>query len=129
MSKNAKAVRDAIEAKRLQEENKRKSVEQSQEFEKDEEIDHYSSDYGEEEAPPMLDEEEEDSFKEESSGYGDEDEADKDADEEGRSNPLLMMTSGIGQQLQTVNSQQAGGFSRKMANKFGEMASTKGHWT
>ncbi len=45
MSKNAKAVRDAFESKRLQEEVKRKSTEQ--EFEEDEEIDHYSSDYGE----------------------------------------------------------------------------------
>ena len=61
MSKNAKAVREAIEAKRLQEEMKRTSTEQSQEFEEDEDIEHYSSDYGEEEAPQMPDEEEEES--------------------------------------------------------------------
>jgi len=42
-----------------------------------------------------------------------------------------MMTSGIGQQLQTANSQppQFGCLSRKMAPKFGEMGATKGHWT
>ena len=80
MSKNAKAVREAIEQRRLRDQ-------QEPINDADGQIDDYSSDYGEEEGP----QEEE---HEESSDYGNEQE-----EEEKVQNPLLAMTAGIGQQL------------------------------
>lgn len=115
MSKNAKAVREAIEAKRLAEQLKTKDdgepKEAKKEFDEDEDIGHYSSDYGDEEAPPQLEEEEEEEelcgnnnnldIGAESSGYGEEEDEleanEGDEQEEAKtSNPLFMMTSGIG---------------------------------
>lgn len=95
MSKNAKAVREAIEQRRLEEERRlQEQAEEEKQLMEDEELDHYSSDYGDEEGPQLDEQAESDAEENAESEF-------EDDTSKGVSNPLFLMTSGIGQQIST----------------------------
>jgi len=102
-------------------------------LEDDEVLENYSSDYGDEEEPIVGDFGEQNESEQEDDGISDYGEEEEKESNKGTQNPLFMMTSGIGQHLQTANVQPlpfAPYNSKLIVNpKFGEPMPMKGHWT